>query len=821
MKFKYLFIFISIVIISALFVILLVWGTGGETCSFDLVDNFHKAKHSGLSDNSFIKSGYKISGGVRANDQLMNAVSIAFSNPDKIVRHQDNRQYEYFNKGSAGIWLKLLPTDKMADTYRFRIGRSDDGIIYSVEVNASFNGEVRLVSKEPKGGRRVLESTPTRLRKGLEYRIIILSLQNRIVVIHKQRILIDTEIPEKLHDMNFEFSPGKLSDYAKYILKFSSFSGEIEKRIENSLEFQKWGGASFKPIYVDDNNYPNNLAHVFIDEVSRRTVVMPLNSEISITSNCPGEAELEYEIRLLKNTEQTDCDASFSVSIESIDEGKSISRSYRLDDLMEWKDERIDLSAYNNEEIRIHFEVKSNREQFSDQFLLLLANPVLRTARKKDDKNVLLICLDTLRPDHMSVYGYKRKTSPNIDLFTKAAVTFEQAVANSPWTLPSHASMFSSLYPLETGCVLGKNFRQITYSRLNHSVKTLAEYLKESGYKTHAITGNGWVSPHFGFDQGFECYRNVKEKNAAIYLMKQNAIVGSTKAIDGRDFKYSTNLCLKWIEKNFDYKWFFFLHTYEVHAPYTRRHFEPDPADGKAAQTIANYDSGILYADRQVGRIIKRLKELDLFDDTVVLITSDHGESFYKKNGQPEGKDYGRHGHNLYEEQIRVPLIISGIGNAGMKLTDQVRLIDIMPSLLEVCEIDLPENIRGISLLPLIDEVADQTRAAYSEAIRGTKNFDMKSLRFNDCKLILKENYTSNINTYEFYNLLKDPDETIDLSDKAIDRLNSFENIIERIKADIEENRRKLSTDKPVTIDRDIQKQLEQLGYLGKSKTKQ
>jgi arylsulfatase A-like enzyme len=821
MKKIYISSIISSLTIVILIILFLQQCSGERIKSYDFINNFKEAEAEGLSRNSFIESGFQISDRTWANSPLMKAVSLAFSNPDSILRHHDKKSSTLGNAANAGIWLNLLPTEKVEDTYRFEIGESRKGKKYLVEIAASYDGEIRLILKDQSGDPHVLASAYTRLRKNLEYRLVILSLNNRIIVIHKKRILINTTILEDLTTRDFRFLLEGLSDFAKYILKFSRFSAETTNRIENALQFQRWGGASFKPIYPGDSTYPNNLAHVFLEDISRRAIVMPLNSRIEFSLDCPEKAVLELEVSLLKNTGNIINNAYFLLSIASSNQEKSISKRYPLSDLCQWNSERIDLRMFGGSEINIKFITESADEKLIDDCLLLLANPVIRTKREADEKNILLICLDTLRPDHLGAYGYKRDTSPNIDLFAADGVIFKQAIANSSWTLPSHASMFSSLYPLETGCVLGENFRQITYSRLNDQIKTLAEYLKDSGYKTHAITGNGWVSPQFGFDQGFECYRNVKEKSAAMYVMGQPSITGGDDKSDYKDFKYSADECIKWIENNSDYKWFIFLHTYEIHAPYTRRHFSPDPSDGKAAQTIANYDSGILYADIQVGRIIKKLKDMGISENTVVIVTSDHGESFYKKNGEPEGEDYGRHGHNLYDEQIRVPLIISGISKADSEVEEQVRLIDIMPTLLDVCGIDPPNNVRGTSFLPLVNREADYKRVAYSEAIRGKRDFDMKSLRFNGFKLISNEDYAKRLKRYELYDLLDDLKETIDLSEKALDRLNRFERIINEIKAGIDQNRKNLHRNRRISIDRDIQKQLETLGYLGKSKTPQ
>ena len=243
---------------------------------------------------------------------------------------------------------------------------------------------------------------------------------------------------------------------------------------------------------------------------------------------------------------------SISLSIENVNGDNIYKKTYSLAQYPGWRLHTFDLSKFAGEEILIKFSVASPEGyQARDEDIIFLGNPVLRTPRSEDDKNILLISLDTLRPDHLGCYGYRRDTSANIDRLAAEAVVFENAFSHCPWTLPSHSVMLSSFYPLETGSVLGKDHVQLTFSRLAPSITTLAEHMKDSGYSTFAVTGGGWISPTLGFSQGFESFRRIREKR-------------------GEDIKNIIKTAINQIEDNKNRKWFGFIHSYEIHEPYIR-----------------------------------------------------------------------------------------------------------------------------------------------------------------------------------------------------------------------------------------------------------
>ncbi|HEX3035185.1 MAG TPA: sulfatase, partial [Thermodesulfobacteriota bacterium] len=245
---------------------------------------------------------------------------------------------------------------------------------------------------------------------------------------------------------------------------------------------------------------------------------------------------------------------------------------------------------------------------------------------KPERPNVILISIDTLRADHLSCYGYSRNTSPNIDRFAKDSVLFKNTIAQAPWTLPSHMSLFTSLYPSSHGVILKDR-------RLDNKHLTIAEILQNAGYETVAFTDDGYLSRKFGY-QGFDDFDDTS------YYFHGS---GGVETI----YKKAVN----WLRDSHPKPFFLFLHTYEVHAP-----FDPPPdydiysdknykgiveVFGKSNDyyerikpqmtlkdyhyVIDKYDGGIYYTDHFLGKLFKELKDLGLYDKSIIVITSDHG----------------------------------------------------------------------------------------------------------------------------------------------------------------------------------------------------
>ena len=278
---------------------------------------------------------------------------------------------------------------------------------------------------------------------------------------------------------------------------------------------------------------------------------------------------------------------------------------------------------------------------------------------RKPTPNLLLITLDTTRADRLGCYGYSLADTPVLDSLARRGVLFERAFTPAPLTLPAHASMLTGLNPPEHGLrINGQN-------RLDDSVSTLAELLKERGYVTGAFLASYVLHSRFGLGQGFEVYDDnwIGDGSTGGGLRRQRE---GGQVVDG---------ALKWLAERESSKPFFsWVHLYEPHAPYVlHRELFGSKYAGRP------YDAEIAYTDMQVGRLVDYLKERELLDQTLIVIAGDHGEGL----GDHDERD---HGYTLYNSTLRVPLIFfgGGVGEAGVRVRANVSLSGIYATVLDM-----------------------------------------------------------------------------------------------------------------------------------------
>jgi len=436
---------------------------------------------------------------------------------------------------------------------------------------------------------------------------------------------------------------------------------------------------------------------------------------------------------------------------------------------------------------------------------------------KCPDCNVILISIDTLRADHLGCYGYHKNTTPNIDRFSKDSVLFKTCVAQAPSTLVSHASIFTSLIPSHHGAIFIK-------TAIPQEVVTIAEILKDYGYKTISYNSGGRVASEYGFDQGFDLYhssggrlskfeRILKRISKRIFFLYHSSHGGLTKKV---------NFAINWINNNPDRKFFLFLHTYEVHHPYTPKKdyldlFEknysgklPKNISGKLLNEINNgeikinkedqehiintYDAEIRSMDDGFLLLENFLREREIYDDTIIIFTSDHGEEF-GEHGQ-----MGRHSHSLYDELLLVPLIIKLPNSkyASKVVDEQVRSIDILPTLLDILDIRGLKTSEGVSLIDLVTGKTLDPLFAVSQQDGKRKNRPT-SIRTKKWKL-----YGSKL-----FNLESDPLENNDVANenKAVKDFLRFKlnNILKQ---------RKIPSTNKVKLDETTKEELKALGYI-------
>lgn len=378
-------------------------------------------------------------------------------------------------------------------------------------------------------------------------------------------------------------------------------------------------------------------------------------------------------------------------------------------------------------------------------------NPVLRPERS-EGYNVILISIDTLRSDHLGCYGYKKDTSPNIDMLASESALFRNVYSASPWTLPSHVSMLTGLYGAH---------HQVYHDsdRMDPREITLAEKMRENFYKTTAFTGGGFVSAVYGFSKGFDSYY---EGEGGVFHQDSAAKVFSVVS--------------QWIDRSLDQDFFLFIHTYQPHSPYAcpppyKFMFLDDDAqwghidlihhlggneylykelpEEEKRNIMALYDAEIRYTDALlIGPLVDKLKELGLYDRTMLILTSDHGEEFFEHSG------WG-HGYSVYDEALKVPLIIKFPDSnfQGKTYGHIVSLVDIMPTVLDWLDMDISDaNVDGKSLMPILLEREKGDRKFVADVAGNVLNYhNLEKISTNQEKIKLILNKDSSGRHLEFF----------------------------------------------------------------------
>jgi arylsulfatase A-like enzyme len=432
-------------------------------------------------------------------------------------------------------------------------------------------------------------------------------------------------------------------------------------------------------------------------------------------------------------------------------------------------------------------------------------------AREAGPPNLLLITLDTTRRDHCSVYGYERETTPNLERVAAEGVRFALAYAPSSTTAPSHATLFTSLHPI-THRVL-RNGRVLLPLH-----ETLAERVRERGWVTAGFVSSFVLAERFGYAQGFETWDDDFDPATATTNRKAWQVGDDVVAVDRRG-DATTERVLAWLEKDGDESrpFFLFVHYFDPHAPYVppselASRFPPadGPSPGLRAQ-VARYDAEIAFADQQVGRLLAALDRLGLAADTLVAITADHGEGLMQHGLMG-------HGAQLYEEQVRVPLLLRWPGHlpAGRVIEDAVSLIDLAPTLLELAGVPSADgNMQGRSLASLLAGSAslDPERPIFlyrrefePGQVEGRRVAGEKyGVRLGDFKLVLGPEE----GTRELFDVLHDPREREELAAAEPARAAELE---KRIADWLAESKREMTA--PDAVSEEDLERLRALGYV-------
>ncbi len=313
--------------------------------------------------------------------------------------------------------------------------------------------------------------------------------------------------------------------------------------------------------------------------------------------------------------------------------------------------------------------------------------------------NVILLSLDTVRADCLGAYGSANRNSPGIDALARRSTVYLDALATSPWTLPSHASMFTGLYPANHGahCRCGP---------FTGKIRTLAERLAAEGYETLSFNGGGHVRGALGFARGFARYQSFAF-HAGLSDVRQYVRSNPLRPIEEG---------VAWIKtargggRRDRPPFFLFLHSYEVHSPYYSRRdgsftslealkeLQLSRDESACAKARRDYEGGLEWADRAVGKLVRALRASGLEDSTILVLTSDHGEAFLEHG-------FVLHSIKLYREFLQVPLIIFDPRNPAAQVSRKpASIVDIKPTILDLLGMEMEPGMDGVSLLREVDD---------------------------------------------------------------------------------------------------------------------
>lgn len=415
---------------------------------------------------------------------------------------------------------------------------------------------------------------------------------------------------------------------------------------------------------------------------------------------------------------------------------------------------------------------------------LLLAVLLLASAACGNRPNVLVVTFDTTRADHVGYASGDRKLTPNLDRLAGRGAVFSTAISAQPLTLPSHATIFTGRYPYSHG--VRNNGTYV----LDKQQVTLAERLSAAGYATHAIVSAFVLDSRFGLDQGFRTYDDdllAGRRNESLGTREINAATVADKAIAWLDRR-----------KEADEPFLLWLHFYDPHSEYR------PPQSAALAYPGEPYKGEIHFADQQLGRVLSRLEQLGLEDDTLIVFSADHGEGLGEH-------DEAEHAMFIYETTTHVPMLLAGPGVPKRRVDAVVRTADLTPTILELAGIEADTSaFDGASVLPLLEGRSDPPRSAYTESLYGRLNFgwaELRALRDSEWKVIESP-------LHEIYSLNYDPRETKNL---AADQPAGSRRLLARLRQLAAKDPFALGNHQETALDPEIRKQLAALGYLGGS----
>jgi arylsulfatase A-like enzyme len=422
--------------------------------------------------------------------------------------------------------------------------------------------------------------------------------------------------------------------------------------------------------------------------------------------------------------------------------------------------------------------------------------------------NVVLVVLDTLRPDHLDFYGYERETAPFLAELAGRSTVFRHAQSTSSWTAPATASLLTGLHPVQHGVTLGffvhrarnkelekRGETTVELNRIAGEVPTLAELLRQRGYRTFGLSANVNVGSEIGFDRGFDAFERLFDFETRL---------------DASAEEVATTLS-DWRERlEGEAPTFLYLHLNDPHTPREGRMPWYESSDDPQRDEVAKYDSEIAYLDRVLAGLYA---DLGWGTDTLLVLVSDHGEEFW---------EHGRHGHavSLYGEVSRILLMVHFPGRVreGKLVPHDVSIVDVLPTILDLIGADTPAGTNGLSLSPLLTADADAAHLRdrpvfgywFNPLVDPTKfdhlpnSREIWSVVHDGWRLIQSDSGV------ELFDESTDPLDTVDVSADRADRVEELVEILQRFRSELTPV---ASDPVDVELDDDAVDALRELGY--------
>ncbi|MFC2168088.1 sulfatase-like hydrolase/transferase [Acidobacteriota bacterium] len=419
--------------------------------------------------------------------------------------------------------------------------------------------------------------------------------------------------------------------------------------------------------------------------------------------------------------------------------------------------------------------MKKTRLQKQNLFFVLVCILIFSTSAKGADLNLLLITVDTLRPDRLSCYNSSLVKTPQIDSLAAKGVLFERAFAHDPMTLPSHVNIFLGKTSLAHG--VSENSKSI----VNPEFETLAELLKSEGYSTGAFVGAFPLDSRFGLNQGFDVYDDYYPSSPSQGQSYSERSAGKT-----------VQAAIDWLSLQ-NNKWFCWIHIWDPHFPYSA----PEPFATQFSEDP--YSGEVAYVDQEIGKLLSSVENKGWTEQTLIIFTGDHGESL-GEHGELT------HSYFAYNSTLWIPLIFSAPNIKTSRVEDYVSHVDIFPTVCKVLDIQMPSSLHGESLDPFLrGKSRNKTPPIYFEALDAYKNRGAAPLR----GIILDDKKFFDSPIPELYDLEKDFNEETNLASAT--NTASFKKRLDELK---ETNSSPLQSQAEGQTNRETMARLRSLGYV-------